>query len=46
MDIYARRRITNTIALGVAMAAAAFGLFWLIAILWTLFYNGFSAINL
>ncbi len=46
MNIYARRRITNTIALGVAMAAAAFGLFWLIAILWTLFYNGFSAINL
>ncbi len=28
------------------MAAAVFGLFWLIAILWTLFYNGFSAINL
>ena len=46
MNIYARRRLTNTIALSVAMAAAAFGLFWLIAILWTLFYNGFSAINL
>jgi phosphate transport system permease protein len=46
MQIYARRRLVNTIALTVAMAAAAFGLFWLIAILWTLFYNGFSAINL
>ena len=46
MQIYARRRLINTIALSVAMAAAGFGLFWLIAILWTLFYNGFSAINL
>jgi phosphate transport system permease protein len=46
MPIYARRRLANTIALSLAMFAAAFGLFWLIAILWTLFYNGFSAINL
>jgi phosphate transport system permease protein len=46
MQIYARRRLTNTVALSLAMFAAAFGLFWLIAILWTLFYNGFSAINL
>ena len=46
MGIYARRRLTNTIALTVAVAAAAFGLFWLIAILWTLFYNGFSAVDL
>jgi phosphate transport system permease protein len=45
MEIYARRRLTNTAALSVAMAAAIFGLFWLIAILWTLFYNGFSAIG-
>jgi phosphate transport system permease protein len=45
MEIYARRRLTNTAALSVAMAAAIFGLFWLIAILWTLFYNGFSAIS-
>jgi phosphate transport system permease protein len=46
MEIYARRRLVNAVSLTVAMAAAAFGLFWLIAILWTLFYNGFSAINL
>jgi phosphate transport system permease protein len=45
MEIYARRRLVNAVSLTVAMAAAAFGLFWLIAILWTLFYNGFSAIN-
>jgi phosphate transport system permease protein len=46
MELYARRRLTNAIALTIATAAAAFGLFWLVAILWTLFYNGFSAINL
>ncbi len=46
MEIYARRRLVNVVALTVAMGAAAFGLFWLVAILWTLFYNGFSAINL
>ena len=41
-----RRKVTNTIALSMAIGAAAFGLFWLVAILWTLFANGFSAINL
>jgi phosphate transport system permease protein len=46
MELYARRRITNIVALSICVLAAAFGLFWLIAILWTLFYNGFSAINL
>jgi len=44
--LYNRRRATNLVALGIAMAAAAFGLFWLVAILWTLLYNGLSAINL
>jgi phosphate transport system permease protein len=46
MDVYVRRRLTNTIALTICVLAAVFGLFWLVAILWTLFYNGFSAINL
>jgi phosphate transport system permease protein len=46
MTLYARRRATNYAALTIAMAAAAFGLFWLIAILWTLIYNGVGAINL
>ena len=46
MDLYQRRRATNYAALTIAMAAAAFGLFWLIAILWTLIYNGVSGINL
>jgi phosphate transport system permease protein len=46
MDLYRRRRATNYAALAIAMAAAAFGLFWLVAILWTLLYNGVGAINL
>ena len=46
MTLYARRRATNYAALAIAMAAAAFGLFWLVAILWTLLYNGVGAINL
>ena len=46
MDLYRRRRATNYAALAIAMAAAAFGLFWLVAILWTLLYNGIGAINL
>ncbi|WP_084164903.1 phosphate ABC transporter permease PstA [Skermanella stibiiresistens] len=44
MEIYARRRLTNKIALGLSMAAAAFGIFWLVAILWTLLYNGLGAL--
>ncbi len=44
--LYHRRRAINKIALSLAFGAAGFGLFWLVAILWTLLYNGFSAINL
>ena len=43
--LYARRRLTNTIALTIATAAAGFGLIWLVWILATLIYNGISAIN-
>ena len=45
MNLYARRRLTSRIALVFSMAAAAFGLFWLVAILWTLFYNGLTALG-
>ncbi|MCM8739027.1 phosphate ABC transporter permease PstA [Azospirillum sp. CT11-132] len=44
--LYHRRRIANKLALTLALGAAGFGLFWLVAILWTLLYNGLSAINL
>lgn len=43
--LYHRRRIANKLALTLALGAAGFGLFWLVAILWTLLYNGLSAIN-
>jgi phosphate transport system permease protein len=46
MGQYARRRTINTIALTVSLAAAIFGLFWLVAIMWTLLYNGLTSINL
>ena len=46
MGQYARRRTINSIALTVSLAAALFGLFWLVAILWTLLYNGLTSINL
>ncbi|MEA2781900.1 MAG: phosphate transport system permease protein [Rhodospirillaceae bacterium] len=46
MQIYARRRLVNYVALTVATAAAAIGMAWLIAILWRLFYSGFSSIDL
>ncbi|CAO3459018.1 phosphate ABC transporter permease PstA [Azospirillum sp.] len=44
--LYNRRRIVNKVALALALGAAGFGLFWLVAILWTLLYNGLSAINI
>ena len=46
MGRYARRRTVNSIALTISLGAALFGLFWLVAILWTLLYNGLSSINL
>jgi phosphate transport system permease protein len=45
MGIYARRVMINRIALTIAMAAALFGLVWLVWILATLIWNGIGAIN-
>ena len=45
MDLYARRKDVNRIALTISVAAAVFGLMWLVLILWTLFYEGFNAID-
>lgn len=42
---YARRKIVDRVAMGLALAAALFGLFWLVAILWTLIVNGAGAIG-
>lgn len=44
--IYLRRKAVNRVALTLAIGAAGFGLFWLVAILWTLLFHGLSSINL
>ena len=44
MGIYARRRFTNALVMTLSTAATAFGLVWLVLVLWTLLYEGFSAI--
>jgi phosphate transport system permease protein len=43
--LYARRRLTNVIALSLAFAATIFGLFWLVWILWTALVNGLAAMK-
>jgi len=45
MNLYSRRILTNRIGIALSMIAMAFGLAALIWILWTLFYNGFSALS-
>lgn len=44
--LYRRRRVRNAIALVLAAIATAFGLYWLVWILWTTLINGFGALNL
>lgn len=46
MDLYARRRLKNKIALGVSLGAMAFGLFWLVWILYTTLDLGLSGLSL
>jgi phosphate transport system permease protein len=43
--IYARRRISNNIAMAIAVGATVLGLFWLAAILWTLVSHGVAALG-
>ena len=45
MNLYSRRILTNRIGIALSMVAMAFGLAALMWILWTLFYNGFSALS-
>jgi len=44
--LYARRRRKNRITMGLAYAATAFGLTWLVLILAVLLWNGFSGLSL
>jgi phosphate transport system permease protein len=45
MQIYARRRAINYLVVGLSLAATAFGLLFLALVLWTLLFNGVSAIR-
>jgi phosphate transport system permease protein len=45
MGIYARRRFTNALVMGMSIAATGFGLLWLVLVLWTLLVEGISAIG-
>jgi phosphate transport system permease protein len=45
LDLYARRRIINTLSLGISILAMAFGLFWLGWILWTLLEHGLPSLG-
>jgi phosphate transport system permease protein len=46
MNLYARRKASNAVALSIATAATGFGLAVLVIILGTLVYNGIAAIDL
>ena len=45
MDIYTRRRIANGVVMSLSVVATAFGLLWLVLVLWTLLENGIAAIT-
>src|SRR5436309_9801871 len=45
MVIYTTRRLFNSSIIAMAVAATAFGLLWLILVLWTLLWNGVAAIT-
>lgn len=45
-DLYLRRRIINSIGLGVSVLAMLFGLFWLGWILWTLLEHGIPGLGM
>ncbi|HVH79856.1 MAG TPA: phosphate ABC transporter permease PstA [Stellaceae bacterium] len=45
MSLYARRRVSNYIVVGLSLAATAFGLIFLVFVLGTLLANGISALS-
>ena len=45
IGVYARRRLVNAVVMGLSVAATAFGLLWLVLVLWTLVSNGIAAIT-
>ena len=45
MSVYARRRIFNGVVMTLSVAATAFGVLWLVLVLWTLLENGIAALT-
>src|SRR6267154_5961267 len=45
MALYARRRIVNGLVMTLSVVATAFGVLWLVLVLWTLLENGIAAIT-
>jgi len=45
MELYARRRLTNWLVIGLSVLATGFGLLWLVLVLSTLLVNGIGAIG-
>jgi phosphate transport system permease protein len=45
MDVYAKRRFTNSLVMGLSIVATGFGVLWLVLVLWTLLVEGFSALS-
>src|SRR5438128_12412263 len=45
MGLYARRRLTNWLVIGLSVLATGFGLLWLVLVLGTLLVNGVGAIT-
>jgi len=45
MNVYARRRIANGVVMTLSVVATAFGVLWLVLVLWTLLENGIAAIT-
>jgi phosphate transport system permease protein len=45
MELHAKRKLVNQVALLLSLGAMAFGLFWLIWILWTTFQLGISGLS-
>jgi phosphate transport system permease protein len=46
MALYGRRRVSNSITMGLSVVATVFGAAWLVVILATLLWNGFSGLSL
>jgi phosphate transport system permease protein len=45
MEVYARRRMINGATMTLSVVATAFGILWLVLVLWTLLWNGLAAIT-